>query len=329
MALKLSCMFTAAGLVLAASTVSAQEIMLFQNENFSGPNFSASSSDSNLGNSGFNDRASSVRIRGGSWQLCADAFFRGQCVTLQPGDYASLRAIGLNNAVSSIREVGWSGGGGGIGGGGIGGGGPIGPGAIVLYQSIELGGPSIALSSNVSNFDDIRFNDRASSAVVSRGTWQMCTDANFVGNCGMFPPGQYNNLGPLTGQASSIRIVDGSGNSGGGQGGGGWADGSGWGSGGGPGGPRVMMYEGPNFSGRSFVVTTDVLANLDGTGFNDRASSLRIEQGYWMFCTDANFAGQCRTLGPGDYGNLSGFTSSISSARRISNNYPYNRAPNW
>lgn len=304
----------------------AQEITLFQSPNFSGPNFSANSSVPNLANVGFNDRASSIQIRAGTWQLCADDFFRGQCVTLQPGNYNNLGAMGLNNAVSSLREVGWSGGGGGggggIGGGGVGGGGGNSTSGIVLYQWIELAGRSIALTGNVNNLDELRFNDRASSAVVSRGTWQICSDANFGGSCGTFPPGRYDNLGPLTGQASSVRIIG----SGGGQGGG---QGGGWG-GGGPGGSRVMMYEGPNFSGRSFIVNNDILTNFSGSGFNDRAASLRIEQGYWMFCTDANFGGQCRTLGPGDYATLpSGLSNSISSARKISNDYPYNRPPNW
>jgi hypothetical protein len=49
-----------------------------------------------------------------------------------------------------------------------------------------------------------------------------------------------------------------------------------------------------------------------------------------MFCTDANFRGDCRTFGPGDYPNLpGGMENRISSGRRISNDYPYNRNPDW
>ncbi|MEP7328931.1 MAG: beta/gamma crystallin-related protein [Betaproteobacteria bacterium] len=307
----------------------AQEITLFQNENFSGPNISANNSIPNLDSTGFNDRASSVQIRSGAWQLCADAFYRGQCVTLQPGNYASLALLGLNNAVSSIREVGWNSGGGvGSSGGGVGSSG----GAIVLYDSPGMTGRSVSLTGPVANFDDIRFNDRASSGIVSRGTWQICSDANFLGNCEVFRPGRYDNLGAVTSQASSARMIDGSGSAGGGMGGG--NNGGGWGSGGSgggwQGGPRIVLYEGTNFSGRSYMVSTDVLTNLGNSGFNDRASSLRVEQGYWMFCTDANFGGECRTLGPGDYPSLPyGLKNSISSARKISNNYPYNQRPNW
>lgn len=312
--------FTAAclfALVLIPSAF-AQEITLFQNENFSGPNYVASGSVDNLGNTGFNDRASSVRIRSGSWQLCADAYYRGQCITLQPGNYASLGAMGLNKSVSSLREVGWTSGG---GGGGLSGGG-----AIVLYEYPGMTGRSVLLSSPLANFEDINFNDRASSAIVNRGTWLICSDANFLGNCDAFRPGRHDNLGAVTGQASSARLVDETGNSGGGGG----IGGNGWGSGGGQGSPRVVLYEGTSFSGRSYVLNNDVVTDLGGSGFNDRASSLRVEQGYWIFCTDANFGGQCRTLGPGDYPNLPyGLTNSISSVRKIANNYPYSQTPNW
>ena len=52
------------------------------------------------------------------------------------------------------------------------------------------------------------------------------------------------------------------------------------------------------------IVTSDSIPNLDGTGFNDRASSLRVERGYWLFCSDMQFQGECRTFAPGDYPTL-------------------------
>jgi hypothetical protein len=93
---------------------------------------------------------------------------------------------------------------------------------------------------------------------------------------------------------------------------------------------RVVLYEGPNLSGRAFVVNSDYMRNLDGTGFNDRAESLRVEDGYWMFCSDANFQGTCRTFGPGQYAQLPpGLADRISSGRRIAEHYPYRDRPNW
>ena len=91
---------------------------------------------------------------------------------------------------------------------------------------------------------------------------------------------------------------------------------------------QVTLYEGEDFRGVSFRVDTTI-QNFGPLGFNDRASSLRIERGYWMFCTDSNFLGECRTFGPGDYPTLSWLSNRISSGRRISNDYPYNAPPRW
>jgi hypothetical protein len=91
-----------------------------------------------------------------------------------------------------------------------------------------------------------------------------------------------------------------------------------------------VLYEGEGFHGRSFEIQRDVVRNLDRTNFNDRAASLRVASGYWIFCSDANFEGDCRTFGPGDYPNLPGdLNRRISSGRRIADHYPYGGAPNW
>jgi hypothetical protein len=211
-----------------------------------------------------------------------------------------------------------------MGGGGGGGGG----GSITLYESPGLTGQSFSASGAIATLGG-RFNDRASSAYISSGNWQLCADADYRSSCEVLGPGRHDNLGGVTGQVSSIRPYESRG--GGGGGGGGWSGGSGGGGGGWGGGARVIMYENPGFGGRSFVVNSDVIPNLGNEGFNDRASSLRVERGYWMFCTDADFRGDCRTLGPGDYADLPyGLSNRISSGRKISNNYPYgNSPPSW
>ena len=57
---------------------------------------------------------------------------------------------------------------------------------------------------------------------------------------------------------------------------------------------------------------------------------MRVERGYWMFCTDANFEGECRTFGPGDYPSLpGGMGNRISSGRKVNDEYPYNQPPRW
>ncbi len=84
----------------------------------------------------------------------------------------------------------------------------------------------------------------------------------------------------------------------------------------------------PNLSGRSYALN-ETMQNLGATGFNDRASSLRVTSGYWIFCSDSDFRGECRTFGPGDYASLPGMNNAISSGRRISNDYPYSDQPDW
>jgi beta/gamma crystallin len=206
----------AAALLFVAAAASAADLTLYGRPDFHGREYRANQSIPNLANSGFNDRASSVVIRDGVWQLCDDAYFRGQCVTLQPGRYPSLREIGLNNRVSSAREMGgW--------------------------------GP---------------------------------------------PPG--GNEGR-------------------------------WGR-----GARAVLYSNPDFRGDRYVIDNNFLPDLANTGFNDRAQSLRVEGGYWIFCSDSHFQGQCRTFGPGSYPNLGGaLNNRLSSGRRISEQYPYNGPPRW
>ena len=96
----------AAGLAatLFASLATAQ-VTLYQNERFYGPTYTTGSPVYNLDRSGFNDRASSVIVQHGAWQVCEDSDFRGYCVTLRPGQYPSLAAMGLNNRISSLRPA--------------------------------------------------------------------------------------------------------------------------------------------------------------------------------------------------------------------------------
>ena len=81
----------AVSLALIATTTVASELTLFEHDNFNGRRFTVRDVVNNLGDAGFNDRASSVVVGRGTWQLCDDAYFRGNCVTLQPGQYPSLR----------------------------------------------------------------------------------------------------------------------------------------------------------------------------------------------------------------------------------------------
>lgn len=188
--------------------------------------------------------------------------------------------------------------------------------SITFYENDNYGGRQFTADRVVPNFANNGFNDRVQSAVVHDGRWEICVDADFNGGCGVLGPGAYPNLGAYAGRISSVRPIDGR-----------YANNR----------PderarhreaRATLYEGPNLSGRSYPLN-DVMANLGRSGFNDRASSLRVDSGYWIFCSDSEFRGECRTFGPGDYATLPGLNNVISSGRRISNDYPYGDRPDW
>jgi hypothetical protein len=197
--------------------------------------------------------------------------------------------------------------------------------SITFYQNDNFRGRQITADQPVPSFGRNGFNDRISSAVVHDGRWEICVDIEYRGNCAVLAPGAYPNLGAYAGRVSSVRPVDGR-----------YPDQR----------PddrysdhrpddrgqnreaRATLYEGPNLSGRSFPLD-EAMPNLGRTGFNNRATSLRVERGYWIFCSDSEFRGECRTFGPGEYASLPGLNNAISSGRRISNDYPYGDRPDW
>src|SRR6266498_4867301 len=94
------------GLALAAiASAASAEITFYGREDFRGRSFTVDDSIPNLDATQFNDRASSVTVRGGPWLVCSDAYFRGHCTTLRPGDYPSLASVGLDDNISSAREL--------------------------------------------------------------------------------------------------------------------------------------------------------------------------------------------------------------------------------
>ena len=94
----------AAALAIAAQATA--QVTFYERDGFAGDSFTTDNEIKNLARRGFNDRASSVVVRSRRWEVCEDARFEGRCVVLRPGQYPSLRAMGLNDRISSVREVG-------------------------------------------------------------------------------------------------------------------------------------------------------------------------------------------------------------------------------
>jgi uncharacterized protein YcfJ len=98
--------FALGGAALVVAMHASADVMLFENEGFSGRSFTASGAVDNFEHQGFNDRASSVVVRDGAWEFCSDADFHGRCVVLRAGSYSSLASMNLDKSVSSVRPAG-------------------------------------------------------------------------------------------------------------------------------------------------------------------------------------------------------------------------------
>lgn len=90
---------------LAIATQAAAQVTFYEREGFDGRSFTTERPVGNFERDGFGDRAASVVVLGDRWEVCEDARFQGQCVVLLPGRYPSLAAMGLNDRISSVREV--------------------------------------------------------------------------------------------------------------------------------------------------------------------------------------------------------------------------------
>jgi uncharacterized protein YcfJ len=189
---------------LAFATQAAAQITFYEREGFAGRSFTTQARVADFQSAGFNDRASSVTVARDRWEACEDAGFRGRCVILRPGNYASLAAMGLDNSISSVRAVDrnsrvddnrYAPA-------------PVTP-QVTFYEREGFEGRSFTSERLVPNFERFGFNNTASSVVVVGANWEVCDGPGFRGRCMVLRPGRYPNLGAmgLNNQVSSVRAV--------------------------------------------------------------------------------------------------------------------------
>lgn len=221
-----------AAFVLALPVAAAQagEITLYTHSNFNGPALSLRGETPDLVPYNFNDRASSVVVRSGTWQLCEHADFRGRCMVVERGEYPVL--AGFNDMISSAREIGgrgeWNGrdernehndrwdrnerndrnerhgrrwerdderGHG------------HGRDPIELFSQSAFNGARLGLRNDVRTLVDYDFNDQAGSIVVNEGRWELCEHADFGGRCIVLEAGRYEFLDNMNNRISSLRRI--------------------------------------------------------------------------------------------------------------------------
>jgi uncharacterized protein YcfJ len=100
---KLRPLFGIAAVAFAAHA--SAQVTFYEGEGFRGRAFAVSGEVRNFDRTGFNDRASSVVVDRGRWEVCEDARFQGRCVVLRRGSYDTLRGMGMENRISSVRKV--------------------------------------------------------------------------------------------------------------------------------------------------------------------------------------------------------------------------------
>jgi hypothetical protein len=87
-----------------ASLAGAADLTLYTDGDFQGRPLNVIIDMRQLGSMNFDDRASSLVIEKGAWVLCTGEDFSGNCVTLEPGRYGSIKDLGLDDSITSVRR---------------------------------------------------------------------------------------------------------------------------------------------------------------------------------------------------------------------------------
>ena len=175
-------------------------VTFYDRPGFRGEALSLRRDEDNFVERGYNDRAGSMVVERGTWQICEHIQFGGRCRTFTPGRYGYLGRDFVDR-ISSARlvrhDVGWNhdddrrrrhdG--------------------VQLFSGANFSGHQMTVRGDESNLFDNGFNDRAQSVVVHDGQWQLCQHAGYADQCMSLSPGSYANLGSLTAQLSSLRRV--------------------------------------------------------------------------------------------------------------------------
>ena len=95
----------AAGLILPANAqYNSGSIEFYSFDNFSGRSGQVAQETSQLGFSELGDDSRSIRVYGGNWIACRDAYYAGPCLYISQ-DVPSLAVFGMSDAISSVMPA--------------------------------------------------------------------------------------------------------------------------------------------------------------------------------------------------------------------------------
>jgi hypothetical protein len=81
------------------------QLVMYEREGFRGRSVVIDKESRNLDRRGLGDRASSIVVERGRWEVCEKPRFAGRCAMLRQGNYPSLKASGLDGKISSVRKA--------------------------------------------------------------------------------------------------------------------------------------------------------------------------------------------------------------------------------
>jgi len=200
------------GLLLAlyAGTTNAADLTLYADDDYQGRALNVVIDERELSVRNFEKRASSVVIEKGAWVLCSGEDYSGQCVTLEPGRYPSLQALGIDNSITSVRRRDAT------SIGEFNGAEAIAKNAsqssdIELFARDDYGGARHLVDVSQADLQPQLMRNQAESAVIANGKWELCSEPQFRGKCVTLGPGKYASLqmyGLAEGAASVRRAVE-------------------------------------------------------------------------------------------------------------------------
>ena len=262
------------------------EIVLYDGQYFSGDARIVQGPVNTLVHAGFNDRSSSVEVRGyAGWLLCQDISYDGPCLVVRES-IPELEAFGLGDEVTSIRPLS-----------------PDNPyphgtvygqdwqGELVFYELNRYG-----------QLDALTPYDSWGYGYGNGYQTGRYGDYGRYGRYGYYDPfSSYNYPYGYRTSRGYRREQD-----------------NDWSGYRGSRNADVVLYRDPNFRGSAYGVKRDVF-DLSDLRFNDEISSIEIKSGTWEICSDAEFRGRCQIV---DASSTSlkdiRLNDNISSIRRVS-----------
>jgi hypothetical protein len=161
----------------AATPQESPKLVLYTQTRLTGDSRSILAAYANLEAIDFDNKARSVRVVAGQWEICAEKRFQ-KCVIVD-ANVPDLETVGLSHKISSVRLLQ-----------------PrttvpptvaapaavTGPApGIVFFDKTGFRGGTLALDQARGNLAAL--TARVESVRVTAGTWQLCTGMNYTGNC--------------------------------------------------------------------------------------------------------------------------------------------------